>query len=50
MYGDGFEAIAGFEAMAILLRLRERTQQNAMMAKIRTPIMAAPAAMPSIAP
>ena len=40
----------GREAAAILLRLRARTQQNATRPNINTPMMAAPAAMPSIAP
>lgn len=42
--------VGGREAAASLLRLRMRMQQNAPRPKIDTPMMAAPAAMPSIAP
>ena len=46
----GGKSLGGREAAAILLRLRTRKQQNATRPSINAPIMATPAAMPSIAP
>lgn len=47
----GGKYVGGREAAAAaFLCLRARTQQNAPRHSINTPIMAAPAAMPSIAP
>lgn len=45
----GGKYVGGREAAAVLLRWRARTQQNATRPNINAPMMATPAAMPSIA-